>query len=434
MKICGFAETSWRQKNRRGKERKRRLYQGRVDYLASTTFLVGSENNKHDINIDGGTHTYNFYCTIPEVCPSSFESTTGFIRYLAKVVVLRSKKADKVYTTAFTVLKKVDLNTDTSVIKGPIQAEVVKMVSSGFFSKKPLIMRVDIPQNGFVSGQAIMINTQIDNQSNTPLKGIRFALNLVATYHSQLPRQDTRVEKINLCKVKSAPVDKQTTVNFMEILRVPPTPPSCPDLCKIIQISYEIDVMAKISGVHLSPSLVIPIIVGNVPLTVSPQTDVALQKSLEAKKSDKAIEAEGICHPPTSVEAVITQPQASSIQSTGESTTTGPLYDGCKYNFCGIRSLFAMPFFTVPPSYDEAMAMAVPSSPPTKPFSKKVEDDSDSEIEVVENEGDDDDDDEDEEVEIGERAMQTIYPVLEMGILVDVSDNRGTNPFVTEKK
>lgn len=345
MKICGYAETSWRQKNRHGhgKERKRRLFQGRVDYLASTTYLVGSESNKHDVNIDSGTHTYNFYCTIPELCPSSFESNTGFIRYVAKVVILRSKKTDKTFSTGFTVLKRVDLNTDTSVIKGPVQAEVVKMVSTGLFSKKPLIMRIDIPQNGFVSGQAIMVNTQIDNQSNTPLKGIRFALNLVATFHSQIPRQETRVEKINLCKVKSAPVDKQSTVNFMEILRVPPTPPSCPDLCKIIQISYEIDIMAKIAGVHLSPSLVIPIIIGNVPLMVSPhiniqQTDAALQKKLEAERCDKAAEATrslaGVnLTSDTPVPSTSAEASTSSLPSTSfqPPEPEAPLYDGCEY-------------------------------------------------------------------------------------------------------
>lgn len=357
MKICGYAETNWRQKKRHGhgKERKRRMFQGRVDYLASTTYLVGSESNNHDVNIDSGSHTYNFYCTIPELCPSSFESSTGYIRYVAKVVVLRSKKADKNFSTGFTVLKKVDLNTDTSVIKGPVQAEVVKMLSTGLFSKKPLLMRVSIPQNGFVSGQAIMVNTQIDNQTNTPLKGIRFSLNLVATYQSQLPRLETRVEKINLCKVKSAPVDKQTTVNFMEILRVPPTPPSCPDLCRIIQVSYEIDVMAKISGVQLSPSLVIPIIVGNVPLIVSPQeSDVALHKKLEAERSEKAAEATkamaAIAFTPA--ESATSQPSTSSALQPGSSTsaeattsqpstsfqepidsTAAPLYDGCKYSY-----------------------------------------------------------------------------------------------------
>lgn len=405
---------------------------------------MGSENNKHDVNIDGGKHTYNFYCTIPELCPSSFESTTGFIRYVAKVVVLKSKKADKNFSTGFTVLKKVDLNTDTAVIKGPVHAEVVKMVSSGFFNKKPLIMRVDIPQNGFVSGQSIMINTQIDNQSNTPLKGIRFALNLVATYHSQIPRPETRVEKINLCKVKSAPVDKQTTVNFMEILRVPPTPPSCPDLCKIIQISYEIDVMAKIAGVHFSPSLVIPIIVGNVPLAASPgvniqEKDVALQKRLEAERSEKATEALATVslsadshRPSTFAEAIAPKPSTSSVQE------AAPVYDGCKYIVALMRKecLLKINFFPVPPSYDEAMAMGGPPRT-NNPFTRNAEDDSDSEIEVVDNEVDDDDDDEDEEVEVAERVIQPMYPVLEMGILVDVEDNRqekSTNPSGNEKK
>lgn len=80
------------------------------------------------------------------------------------------------------------------------------------------------------------------------------------------------------------------------------------------------------------------------------------------------------------------------------------------------------------------MALAGPPVPPrsTNPFTRKLEDDSDSEIEIEE-----DDDDEDEEVEVAERVFQPIYPVLEMGILVDVEDHRtgkGSNSLVSEKK
>lgn len=83
------------------------------------------------------------------------------------------------------------------------------------------------------------------------------------------------------------------------------------------------------------------------------------------------------------------------------------------------------------------MALAGPPVPPrsTNPFTRKPEDDSDSEIEVIDNE--DDDDDEDEEVEVAERVFPPIYPVLEMGILVDVEDHRtekSSNPLVSEKK
>lgn len=73
------------------------------------------------------------------------------------------------------------------------------------------------------------------------------------------------------------------------------------------------------------------------------------------------------------------------------------------------------------------MAMSGPIIPITA-----NDDDSDSEIEVIENDGDDDGDD--EEVEVADRAIEPIYPVLEMGILVDLDDSKKETKSDCEKK
>lgn len=77
-----------------------------------------------------GIHTFNFSCVLPERLPSSFEGTHGHIRYSVIVVLNRPWKFDHIYKVTFTVLKKMDLNLETPIIKvyKGIQSALVSMV------------------------------------------------------------------------------------------------------------------------------------------------------------------------------------------------------------------------------------------------------------------------------------------------------------------
>lgn len=69
------------------------------------------------ITLQPGIHTYNFSCRIPNNCPSSFEGAYGHIRYVIKVVLLRPWQRDLTFNKAFTVLKVLDLNYETPLVK-----------------------------------------------------------------------------------------------------------------------------------------------------------------------------------------------------------------------------------------------------------------------------------------------------------------------------
>lgn len=69
------------------------------------------------VEILPGIHTFNFACSIPPFAPSSFEGTYGHIRYVAKVILDRPWKFDQTYSVGFTVLKTLDLNYDSPLLR-----------------------------------------------------------------------------------------------------------------------------------------------------------------------------------------------------------------------------------------------------------------------------------------------------------------------------
>ena len=67
--------------------------------------------------IEPGIHTYTFACQLPPTCPSSFEGHYGYIRYLVKVELVRPWKFNQHFTRGFTVLKVMDLNYDSPLLR-----------------------------------------------------------------------------------------------------------------------------------------------------------------------------------------------------------------------------------------------------------------------------------------------------------------------------
>jgi Arrestin (or S-antigen), N-terminal domain len=108
LKINGFALARWTERESTGVGKNRRTrtvtYEGREDYIHSTTYLVGSPDGQQ-VEILAGLHTFTFSCALPPAVPTSFEGTHGHIRYTVRVGLERPWKFDQTYKVAFTVLK-----------------------------------------------------------------------------------------------------------------------------------------------------------------------------------------------------------------------------------------------------------------------------------------------------------------------------------------
>ncbi|XP_067638791.1 arrestin domain-containing protein 17 [Eurosta solidaginis] len=268
LQVCGFACCQWRERFgqkiavQKINPRMKHLCFGREDYVASTTWLVGSDHS-NNFTMDAGTYTFTFSCPIPTNCPSSFEGTYGHIRYLVKVTFIRNGAADRIHNVGFTVLKLLDLNEESKIIQSPVTNDAVENVC--LLMSKAVHLKVYIQQAGYVPGQYVLVSVNINNQSSVDCKRLIIMLNLRATYTSDTPVH-TVSEKICLGKKIGGHVPKYTRKSFTETVRIPATAPTCEHISRVVRISYELCVVAAMNSLMRNPKVLLPITVGNVPL------------------------------------------------------------------------------------------------------------------------------------------------------------------------
>ncbi|KAM7361984.1 arrestin domain-containing protein 17 [Cochliomyia hominivorax] len=351
LQINGYAQCQWRERHGSKKPiyktnlNKRNIYVGHEDYIASTTYLVGSEEGQN-FSIDSGTHTYTFACPIPINCPSSYEGAFGHIRYMVKVTFIRSGASNRTYTKGFTVLKLLDLNKESLLLKSPACNESFENYC--FFNTKSVHLRVDVTQTGYVPGQMILVSSHVNNESSADVKKLLITLNLRATYISDTPCMRTVYEKLCLVKKYCGPVARHSTRDFAEIIRVPATPPTCDHLSKVVRLSYEICVKAIMNHLMQNPKTVIPITIGNIPL-VAPANENDAPPQIDDVPTTSAcamLRAEGDDHnllseetvvdyelpPPTYEEAMfmttnIADDDVNTVSENAQFTPRYPVYD-----------------------------------------------------------------------------------------------------------
>lgn len=89
---------------------------------------------------------------------------------------------------------------------------------------------------------------------------------MLVRYFSQRPRKHSRVERISLGKVKGDSVLRNCTRAITAQLPIPATPPTSISQCSLIQIVYQVEVEAKMSGMYANQVVSVPVIIGNIPL------------------------------------------------------------------------------------------------------------------------------------------------------------------------
>lgn len=129
-------------------------------------------------------------------------------------------------------------------------------------------MEVTIPKTGYVPGESIPVQINIQNESSARVKEICIKLALKVHCKLRYSKRSTE-EKISLTKVKTNN-RKESSFNIHEIISIPATPPTLTDLCKIIQLTYSVRVEVKLVGAHTSQEIKLPIVIGVIPLGIDP--------------------------------------------------------------------------------------------------------------------------------------------------------------------
>lgn len=248
---------------------------------------------------------------LPAQIPTSFESKYGYIRYQLKIELERPWKFDIKFNFAFTVIKSLDLNYESPALRSPLRNEISKTFFLGFGSKI-LFIQAEIPISGFVSGQSVMIAIKINNETNVDVEEIKVCLKQIILYNSQTPRRKTRERIETAAEVRHAGIAAKSKGFVNSQLTIPPIPPTNVAFCRILQISYIINIVAKVGGIHRSPNLGLPITIGTVPL----------QQYQSASYASPALGWNTLSDQPSTSSGL---PVAPPYESMSSYSTTGPM-------------------------------------------------------------------------------------------------------------
>lgn len=228
------------------------------------------ENATDQAELPAGEHNFVIAYALSQFLPTSFKCRNGAIKYKILVTVDRPWKMKSKFQFPFTVIRPLDLNKEGDFIKNPVKEELSKTFKLDFTSE-PLSMSASIPFSGYVPGQTITVNVQVNNQSKTHVKEIKVSLKKIVTMISQKPKRKSIDLVIGEAKVSSDAVPVLTVQQFEKKLVVPSLPPNITN-CNVIHVQYELRVKAITGGLSRSPKLKMPLTIGTVPLRNIPQS------------------------------------------------------------------------------------------------------------------------------------------------------------------
>ncbi|TRY73991.1 hypothetical protein TCAL_05534 [Tigriopus californicus] len=235
------------------------VHSNHEEYFKSKFFVFGNGQN---VPIFPGEHVFSFSYILPANLPSSFESTLGHIRYQLEARVDRPWALDKVSKTFFTINGILDLNLEPGV-NAPVQVMDHKTMCCWCCRSGPISALVMLPKSGFVPGEAILLEADVDNMSNRLMN--RTQARLIQTVRYQATDASKVVENpiLKADQGQIPPGESQTWNDHP--LRIPALPPSGPRGCSIIHISYKLEFHVEPSSVGMSLILSTPITIGSIP-------------------------------------------------------------------------------------------------------------------------------------------------------------------------
>jgi Arrestin (or S-antigen), C-terminal domain/Arrestin (or S-antigen), N-terminal domain len=264
----GYAKCKWNEEKGTTNAGNVVTNRGYESYIKENFDLLKNFDEKH-VELAAGQHKYKISYAFSSLLPTSFKCSYGSIKYKICVTVDRPWKLRSNYEFPFTIIRPLNLNSQSS-LKTPMKEELFKKFRMDFTSD-PLLMSVSIPFQGYVPGQTITCQVNVENKSQTHVKEVKISLKKIVILNSTKPTRKTKHLVIAEAKVSTDAVGVQKTQIFEKKLVVPSLPPNILN-SDVIQVSYELRAKAKTSGFSRSPKLKLPITIGTSPLVGIPNS------------------------------------------------------------------------------------------------------------------------------------------------------------------
>lgn len=151
--------------------------------------------------------------------------------------------------------------------------EAMKTFCCAFLRTKPLYLSASIPLGGYVPGQAINVSVEINNESRIDIEDVRVSLKKIVRYNAQIPHPRTKEERTSEAEIRCGGLKKRNKIAYTQQLFIPAVPPTNTNYCRVLNVCYEVQVKCKVSGMSFSPVVIIPIIIGTVPINLDQNTN-----------------------------------------------------------------------------------------------------------------------------------------------------------------
>jgi hypothetical protein len=263
--IFGFAKCKWNEEKGTANAGNIVTNRGHVSYIKeSFNLLENFDGNSSELK--SGQHKFKVSYVLSSNLPTSFNCKYGSIKYKVHVTVNRPWRMRSTFEFPFTVINPLNLNREGNFLRNSAKDQISKTFKLDFRSSDPLLMSASIPFTGYVPGQPINLQIDVNNQSNTRIKDIKVSLKKIVLLNSSMPTRKTKIMVLSEAKLSTeSSVSVQSERNFKEKLTVPSLPPNISN-CEVIQVSYELRVKARTRGFNRSPVLHLPITIGTSPL------------------------------------------------------------------------------------------------------------------------------------------------------------------------
>ncbi|XP_069688564.1 arrestin domain-containing protein 17-like [Periplaneta americana] len=234
------------------------------DHVVCLLNSEGEENVKK--HLEEGSHPFPFKYKLPEAIPASFESPNGCVRYSVTTHVEGPDIDVQSAVTYFTVNAILDLN-NIPKCRQPCTDIAQQDVCLFCFKCGPVSAMLNIPQRGFVPGEHIFINAEINNLHNKPISYVKATLVQVIKYHYK--SGPTKIKRAVAEVLRGSVMPYESQVWREEPLQIPPVAASKLAHCSLMDIWYNLYLHICSTGLEIGETLKllkVPVVIGTVPL------------------------------------------------------------------------------------------------------------------------------------------------------------------------
>ncbi|KAL2077278.1 hypothetical protein ACEWY4_026782 [Coilia grayii] len=247
VKVTGDADVRWTE--RHGDDN--RTYSAHERYFKLKQLLISEETE--NTTVVPGTHVYPFCLQIPEGhFPSAFEGHHGNIRYKLEAKMKRPWKMTKRASAKLNFATRLD--GDAAQLMSPQFGEKDKKMN--IFTSGSLSFKVHIEKTGYVPGEMLVIQAEIENSSSRNLKP-KYKLDKKVTY---MAHSSTKIERSTIFKEEGSPIPSKDHQTVTQELRIPSSIPPTIFFCKILRVEYKLKVYIDVPY-GSDPEIKFPVIV-----------------------------------------------------------------------------------------------------------------------------------------------------------------------------